>query len=93
MRKFYELEGNTPRLALIVYYLSQFWPLANQLINNVTHTWKMAGWAVGNLIYLFIYRLTNLGLSHFTGSQCHSAPVRLQSLSDRTEILPEWYGI
>ncbi|KAG9090148.1 hypothetical protein FS749_000786 [Ceratobasidium sp. UAMH 11750] len=34
-----------PRLLLLVYYLGQFWPMAEHIINNITSHWKALGWA------------------------------------------------
>ncbi|KAG8732399.1 hypothetical protein FRC10_000948 [Ceratobasidium sp. 414] len=35
---------SAPRLLLVVYYLSQFWPMAEHIITSVTSAWKTMGW-------------------------------------------------
>ncbi|KAG9099177.1 hypothetical protein FRC06_005545 [Ceratobasidium sp. 370] len=45
-RFFYEYPDpeTPPRLALVVYYLSQFWPDAEHTITSIVNSWGLEGW-------------------------------------------------
>ncbi|KAG8721069.1 hypothetical protein FRC08_016042, partial [Ceratobasidium sp. 394] len=34
-----------PRLVVLVYYLSEFWPMAKNIIDSINNTWRTTGWA------------------------------------------------
>ncbi|KAG8721234.1 hypothetical protein FRC08_014786 [Ceratobasidium sp. 394] len=42
--EFYEQPVIRPGLICLVYYLAQFWPLAQHIVGNVTGAWQMKRW-------------------------------------------------
>lgn len=70
---FYEPRPESPpQLAFFIYYLSQFWPLATQLMAHLTSVWKTNGWGVSN----FPHIREDLLFKRLTGwsSACSSTP-------------------
>ena len=46
-RLFYRAPKQSPRLLVVVYYLSQFYPDAEHAMLAIANSWTMQGWEVG----------------------------------------------
>lgn len=73
-----------PRMAMVVYYLEQYWPQAKHLCSLVLGRWRSQGWTVSG--YCSIIR-EPLQLSR---RQCLVEPVSLNTHKDRPVVFSGW---